>query len=222
MNTNRTRRARRQWPFLLVLVMLIGVSACSSRSCQSQLPPVVNRSTITVASVERGTMTIHRRGLGVLAPADYGRLKAVIQMAAIQAKGIRIGQPASIDTRQGIISGKVINVGSDASDGVIPVDISLEGDLPQGAIAGMNIDGFIEIDRLNDVLYLQRPAFGREGDVSSLFKLEEDGANARRAVVKVGKAGIPVVEILEGLNVGDKVIISDMSGYEGVNTIRLN
>src|SRR5215510_13906707 len=205
MNTNRTRRPLRKWPFLLAPAMLIGVSAWlvipaanSQRAPQSggsqspsqrpstpfpdssisrlaELPPVVNRSTIIVASVERGTMTILRRGLGVLAPADYGRLKAIIQMSALQAKGIRIGQPASIDTRQGIISGKVINVGSDASDGVIPVDISLEGDLPQGAIAGMNIDGFIEIDRLNDVLYLQRPAFGREGDVSSLFKLEEDG-----------------------------------------------
>jgi len=252
MNTNRTRRPPRQWPFLLLPAMLIGVSAwlvipaangqqapqsgssqswsngpisaqsVSSTSSQSQLPPVVNRSTIIVAFVERGRMTIDRRGLGVLAPADYGRLKAVIQMTAIQAKGIRIGQPASINTRQGIISGKVINVGLDDSDGVIPVDISLEGDLPQGAIAGMNVDGFIEVDRLDDVLYLQRPEFGREGGVSSLFKLEEDGATASRVLVKFGKAGVTVVEILEGLNVGDKVIISDMSGYAGVNTIRLN
>jgi hypothetical protein len=252
MNTNRARRSLRQWPYLLLPAMLIGVSAwlvipaansqqapqrggsqsasngptsapsVSSTSSQSQLPPVVNRSTIIVDSVERGTMTILRRGLGVLAPADYGRLKAIIQMAAIQAKGIRIGQPASIDTRQGIISGKVINVGSDDSERLIPVDISLEGDLPQGAIAGMNVDGFIEIDRLDDILYLQRPEFGREGGVSSLFKLEEGGANASRVMVKFGKAGVTVVEILEGLNVGDKVIISDMSGYEGVNTIRLN
>jgi len=138
------------------------------------------------------------------------------------AKEIRVGQPASIDTRQGIISGKVINVGLNDSDGVIPVDISLEGDLPQGARAGMNIDGFIEIDRLDDVLYLQRPGFGREGGVSSLFKLEEDGATASRVLVKFGKAGVTVVEILEGLKVGDKVIISEMSGYESVNTIRLN
>ncbi len=252
MNTNRTRQPLRQWPFLLLPVMLIGVSAwlvipaansqqaaqigdsqsasngptsarsVSSTSRQSQLPPVVNRSTIIVASVERGTMTIHRRGLGVLAPADYGRLKAVVQMAATMAKEIRIGQPASIDTRNGIISGKVINVGSDDSSGVIAVDVSLEGDLPQGAIAGLNVDGVIEIDRLDDVLYVQRPAFGHEGGLYSLFKLEEGGATATRVPVKFGKAAVTVIEILEGLNVGDKVIISDMSGYAGVNTIRLN
>lgn len=252
MNTNRTRRPLRQWPFLLLPAMLIGVSAwlvipaansqqapqrggsqsasngptsapsVSSTSSQSQLPPVVNRSTITVAYVERGTMTIHVRGLGVLAPANNGRLKVAIQMAATMAKEIRIGQPASIDTRNGIISGKVINVGSDDSGGVIAVDISLEGDLPQSAIAGLNVDGVIEIDRLNDVLYLQRPAFGHPGGVSSLFKLEEGGATAIRVPVKFGKGSVTVIEIIEGLNVGDKVIISDMSGYAGVNTIRLN
>jgi beta-lactamase regulating signal transducer with metallopeptidase domain len=252
MNTNRMRRPLRQWPFLLLPAMLIGVSAwlvipaanspqapqsggsqsasngptsapsVSSTSSQSQLPPVVNRSTIIVASVERGTMTILRRGLGVLAPTDYGRLKAIIQMAAIQAKGIRIGQPASIDTRQGVISGKVINVGPDDSGADIPIDISLEGALPQSARAGLTVDGVIETDRLDGVLYLQRPEFGREGGVYSLFKLEEGGATASRVPVKFGKASVTVVEILEGLNVGDKVIVSDMSGYAGVNTIRLN
>lgn len=252
MNTNRTRRPLRQWPFLLAPAMLIGVSAwlvlaaansqqtpqsggsqsasngpisapsVSSTPRQSQLPPVVNRSTIIVASVERGTMSRHLRGLGVLATADYGRLKAAVQIAAAIAKEIRIGQPASIDTRQGIISGKVINVGSEGSDGVIPVDISLEGDLPQSARAGLNVDGVIEVERLDDVLYLQRPDFGREGGVSSLFKIEEGGATATRVPVKFGKVAPTVIEILEGLNVGDKVIISDMSGYAGANIIRLN
>src|SRR5262245_535759 len=252
MKTNRTRRPLRQWPFLLAPAILIGVSAwlvipdansqqapqsrgaqsasngpasapsVSSTSRQSQLLPVVNRSTIIVASVERGTMTILRRGLGVLAPADYGRLKAIIQMAAIQAKGIRIGQPASIDTRPGIISGKVINVGSDDSGADIPIDISLEDDLPKSARAGLDVDGVIEIDRLDDVLYLQRPDFGRDGGVSSLFKLEEGGATASRVSVKFGKSSATVVEILDGLNLGDKVIISGMSRYADVNTIRLN
>jgi hypothetical protein len=138
------------------------------------------------------------------------------------AKGIRIGQPASIDTRPGIISGKVIKIGSDDSDGVIAVDISLEGDLPQSAKAGLDVDGVIETERLDDVLYLQRPAFDHENGVYSLFKLEEGGATATRVPVKFGRAAVTVIEILDGLNLGDKVIISDMSGYAGVNTIRLN
>ncbi|MBO0859882.1 MAG: hypothetical protein J2P21_15740 [Chloracidobacterium sp.] len=166
-------------------------------------------------------MAITRRGLGVLTPADNGRLKATIKIAGAQAKEIRAGQPASIDTRNGIVSGNVINVGSNDSSGVIPVDISLEGTLPQAAKAGLNVDGEIEIDRLYDVLYLQRP-LGHEGGVSSLFKLDEGGATATRVPVKFGKAAVTVIEILEGLNVGDKMIISDMSGHAGVNTIRLN
>jgi beta-lactamase regulating signal transducer with metallopeptidase domain len=252
MNTNRMRRPLRQWPFLLAPAMLIGVSAwlvipaansqqapqsensqsasngsVSARSVsptysQSQLPPVVNRSTIIVASVEKGTMTIHRRGLGVLTPAGDGRLKAVVQIPATQAKEIRVGQPASIDTRNGTISGKVINVGSDSSGEVIPVDISLEGALPQGSMAGLNVDGTIETERLDDVLYLQKPGINLEGRASSLFKLEESGSTATRVSVKFGKSSVTTVEILEGLKVGDKVIVSDMSGYAGVNTIRLN
>lgn len=252
MNTNRTRRPLRQWPFLLLPAMLIGVSAwlviptansqqgpqsgnsqapsngpisaqsVSPTYSQSQPPPVVNRSTIIVASVERGPMTLHMRGLGVLAPAGYGRLKAVVQIPAPMAKEIQVGQPASIDTRNGIVAGKVINVSSDVSGGEIAVDISLEGALPQGAIAGLNVDGVIEIDRLDDVLYLQRPAFGHAGGVYSLFKLEGGGATATRVPVKFGKAAVTVIEILDGLKVGDKVIISDMSGYAGVNTIKLN
>src|SRR5262245_12550046 len=251
MNTNRTQQPLRQWPFLLFPVILIGVGAwllipaahsqqptqrgdsqpvsngpdsaqsVSSTSHQSQPSPVVNKSTIMIASVERGTMLIQRRGLGVLAPADYGRLKATIQIPA-QAKDIRIGQPASIDTPNGIIPGKVLKIGADDSGGEIAVDISLEGDLPQSAIAGLNVDCVIETDRFDDVLYVQRPSFGREGAVPSLFKVEEGGTTATRVPVKFGKSSVNVLEILEGLNVGDKVIISDMSRYRGVNTIRLN
>lgn len=252
MNTNRTRQPLRQWPFLLFPVILIGLSAwlvipaghsqqpaqredsqsvsngpasaqsVSSTSQQSQLSPVVNKSTIIIASVERGAMVILRRGLGVLAPAGNGRLKATIQIVAAQAKYIRSGQPATIDTHNGIIPGKVIKIGPDDSGGVIPVDISLEGDLPQSAMEGLNVDGVIETDRFDDVLYVQRTSYGQEGGVPSLFKVEEGGATATRVPVKFGKSSVNVIEILEGLKVGDKVIISDMSGYARVNTIRLD
>jgi HlyD family secretion protein len=114
------------------------------------------------------------------------------------------------------------NIGSNDSGGEIAVDISLEGDLPQSARAGLNVDGVIETDRFDDVLYVGRPAFGHEGGVYSLFKIDEGGATATRVQVKFGKAAVTTIEVLEGLNLGDKVIISDMRGYAGVNTIRLN
>ncbi|HKQ73950.1 MAG TPA: M56 family metallopeptidase [Blastocatellia bacterium] len=251
LNANRMRRPLRQWPFLLAPVVLIAVSAwlvipaaysqksarvgdpqsesngpvsaqsVSSTSRQSQLPPEVYKSTVIIASVERGTVLIQRRGLGVLVPAGSGRLKASIQIAATQAQYIQPGQPASIDTRASVISGKVIKVSSDDSGKSFAVEISLEGDLPKSAIAGLNVDGVIETNRLDDVLYIQRPAFGHEGGVFSFFKLEEGGATATMVPVKFGKSGVTVVEVLEGLNLGDKVIISDMSGYNGMNTIRL-
>jgi beta-lactamase regulating signal transducer with metallopeptidase domain len=252
MNTNRTRQPLRQWPFLLLPIMLIGVSAwlvipaassqqaalmggfqsasngpasaqsVSSISNQSQRPPVVNRSTIIVDTVKRGTMLRQIRGLGLLVSADSGRLKATVDFLTTQAKDIRIGQPASIDTRHGVIPGRVINVGTDNLAGVIAVVISLEGDLPQSAREGLEVEGTIEIDRLYGALYVQRPNFSPEDSVSSLFKIEEGGATATRVPVKFGKSSITVIEILDGLNVGDKVIVSHMPGYAGVNRIRLN
>jgi beta-lactamase regulating signal transducer with metallopeptidase domain len=252
MNANRIRQPLRQWPFLLLPVMLIGVSAwlvipaassqqaarigdaqsssngltsapsVSSSSIQSQNTPVVNRSTIIVDTVKRGPMTRYVRGLGVLASADSGRPKAVVKFVATQANVIRIGQPTSIDTRYEVIPGRVINVGSVDSREEIPVDISLEGNPSQSARAGLEVEGTIEIDRLNDVLYIQRPSFGREDSVARLFKLEEGGASATRVPVKFGKSSITVIEILEGLNVGDKVIVNDISKYADVNTIKLN
>jgi hypothetical protein len=127
-----------------------------------------------------------------------------------------------IDTRNGIIPGKVMKVSPDDSTGEVTVDLSFEGALPQAARAGLNVDGVIEIERLDDVLSVGRPATGNAGGISSLFKLEADGATATRVQVKFGKSSVNTIEIIEGLTVGDKVIVSDMSAYDGVNTIRLN
>ena len=250
-STNRMRRPLRQWPFLLLPMMLIGVSAwltipaassqpvfqmdnsqsasngppstqsVSSTASHIQTLPVVDKQTIAVDSVSRHTMLIQVRGLGVLVPGDNRRLKAVVQIATPQAKDIRIDQPASIDTGNGIVSAAVTNVSSDRSNGSVEVDLSLKGALPQGTRADMNVDSVIEIDRLNDVLAIPRPTNGQAGGVSSLFKVDEGGATATRVRVKFGKSSIDMIEILEGLEVGDKVIISDMSRYEGVNTIKL-
>ena len=252
LNTNRMREPLRLWPFLLLPVMLIGVSTwlvipaassqpgpqvggprsasngpLSARSVastrdQTQIPPAVDKTTIWVDSVKRGALLRQVRGLGVLVAGDDGRLKAAVQIAAPQAKDIRIGQPAAVDTRQGVIPGKVIHISSDDSSGSIAVNLSLEGDVPQSAGAGLNVDSTIEIERLDDVLFVGRPANGQAGGISSLFRLEEGGTTATRVQVRFGKSSVNTIEIIEGLNVGDKVIISDMSAHEGVNTIRLN
>jgi len=201
------------------------VSSTSNQTQDSPAPPapqVVDKTTISVESVSRRALIITKRGLGVLVPNAGGRLEAEVKIAASQARDIRPGQPASIDTRNGIVSGKVRKVGSDGSSGTIAVDLSLEGPLPQGAIAGLNVDATIEIDRKNDVLCIVRPADGRAGGVSSLFKIEEGGATATRIQVKYGSISVTLIEIIEGLKEGDKAIVSDMSRYAGVNTIKLN
>jgi beta-lactamase regulating signal transducer with metallopeptidase domain len=247
-NTNRMRRPLRQWPFLLLPVMLIAVSvwlitpAASSQPAsrfgdapsasseppspqsvfstanQTQTPAVINRQTISVDSVSKRPMVRQVRGMGMLVASDNGRLKAVIEIPSSQARDIKVGQPAFIDTRNGEITGKVIGIslGNPAT-----VDIALAGSLPQGAIAGLNVDSAIEIERLNDVLSIRRPANGRAGGVSSLFKLDESGSSATRVQVRFGKSSVETIEILEGLKAGDQVIISDMSKYEGVTTIGL-
>jgi HlyD family secretion protein len=162
------------------------------------------------------------RGLGVLVPADDGRLKAEIGMPEPQAKGIESGQPASIDTRGSIIHGKVIGINPRVVNGLVVVEVSLEGDLPKNIKAGLGVDGIIEVGRLEDILYVGRPIHGRAESASTLFKLEDDGLTATRVPVKFGQSSVNTIETVEGLKVDDKVIVSDMSAYEGVAVIKLN
>jgi beta-lactamase regulating signal transducer with metallopeptidase domain len=245
LNPDRPRRPKRQWPFLLAPAILIGavvwmvVPAARSQSralaqgiqsaskggafgSQSQSLPVVNRSTVIISTVERGTMLIQVRGLGVLVAGDDGRLKARIQIAAVQSKGVQVGQTASVDTRNEVLPGRVISVGSDDTGGVISIDVAIEKELPRSATAGLNVDGTIEISHFEDVLYTQRPARGQADAATSLFKIDADGETATRVPVRFGRSSVTAIEIAEGLTVGDRVIISDMSSYAGVNRVRLN
>ncbi len=149
------------------------------------------------------------------------KLKAQLKIAETQAKDIAIGQPASIDTRNGIVPGKVSRVDPSSQNGTVTVDVALEGELPQGARPDLSVDGTIELDRLKDVLYVGRPAFGQEKSLVGLFRLEEDGDEAVRVKVKLGKSSVNTVEILEGLKPGDKVILSDMSAWDAHDRVRL-
>ncbi|HMV49983.1 MAG TPA: HlyD family efflux transporter periplasmic adaptor subunit [Blastocatellia bacterium] len=155
--------------------------------------------------------------------SDPTKLKAQVRIAETQLKDIRIGLPATIDTRNGIIPGRVIRVDPAATNGTVVVDVSLEGALPQGARPDMSVDGTIELERLPSVLKIQRPAFGQEKSTIKLFKLEADDQHAEAVTVQLGRQSVTEIEIVGGLKVGDKVIVSDTSQLgDNVTRIRLN
>jgi HlyD family secretion protein len=160
-------------------------------------------------------------GTNLARVANPSRLKAEIKIAETQAKDIQIGQKASVDTRNGIVEGRVARIDPSVQNGTRTVDVTLTGDLPKGAVPDLSVDGTIELERLLDVLYMGRPAFGQEQSVVGLFKIGGDGVNAERTQVKLGRSSVNTVEILSGLKVGDQVILSDMSAYDAYDRIRL-
>ena len=150
-----------------------------------------------------------------------GRLKAELRIAETQAKDIMLEQVASIDTRNGIVPGHVIRIDPSVQNGTVKVDVALEGALPKGARPDLSVDGTIELERLADVLQVGRPAFGQEQSTVGLFRLQGSG-EASRVQVKLGRSSVNLVEIVEGLNEGDQVILSDTSAWDAFDRIRLN
>jgi multidrug efflux pump subunit AcrA (membrane-fusion protein) len=127
-----------------------------------------------------------------------------------------------VDTRNGVILGRVSRIDPAAVNGTVTVDVKLEGALPQGARPDLSVDGTIEIEKLNDVLYVGRPTFGQPNSQVTLFKVDPDRKGAARVQVKLGRSSVNTIEILEGLRVGDQVILSDMSAWDAYERIRLN
>ena len=151
-----------------------------------------------------------------------GRLKAELKIAETQAKDILIGQPAAIDTRNGVVKGSVSRIDPAVQGGTVTVDVALTGTLPKGARPDLSVEGTIELERLNEVLYVGRPAFGQEQGVVGLFRLADEGKSAVRIQVKLGRSSVNTVEILEGLDAGDQVILSDTSAWDAFDRLRLN
>jgi HlyD family secretion protein len=160
-------------------------------------------------------------GTNLARVANPSRLKAEIKIAETQAKDIQLGQKAEIDTRNGIVEGRVARIDPSVQNGTRTVDVTLTGALPKGAVPDLSVDGTIELERLNDVLFMGRPAFGQDQSVVGLFKIGPDGANAERTQVKLGRSSVNTIEVLSGLKVGDQVILSDMSAYDAYDRIRL-
>ena len=162
--------------------------------------------------------------------SDPKKLKAQIKIAETQARDIQLGQSAEIDTHSGIIPGHVTRIDPSVQNGTRTVDVHLDGALPPGAVPDLSVDGTIEIEHLDNVLYVGRPAFGQQDSTVSLFKILPNGKDpmtctgceAVHQQVKLGRTSVNEVELLQGLNVGDVVVLSDMSRYDGFDRIRLN
>jgi HlyD family secretion protein len=160
-------------------------------------------------------------GTSVAKVIQLDKLKAALQIAETQARDIQIGQPASIDTHNGVIPGHVSRIDPSVLNGTVTVDVALDGPLPPGARPDLSVDGTINLAMLKDVLQVGRPALGNENSTLSLFKIDPDGKGAVRVPVKVGRESVNAIQVLEGLKEGDQVILSDMSREDTVDRIRL-
>ncbi len=154
--------------------------------------------------------------------ADPARLKAEIRVAETQAKDIQIGQLATVDTRNGVVEGKVGRIDPSVQNGTVTVDVLIPGDLPKGARPDLSVDGTIELERLTEVVFVGRPAFGQERSTVGIFKIDPEGRYATRIPVKLGRSSVNTIEIVDGLRPGDRVILSDMSQWDTNDRIKLN
>ena len=154
--------------------------------------------------------------------ADPRKLKAVLQIAETQMKEVRVGLDATVDTRNGIVPGRVVRIDPAALNGTVGVDVALLGSLPPSARPELSVDGTIEIERVPDVVFVDRPVSGEQDGTIGLFKLDPDGRYASQVKVKLALASVNTIQVKDGLKVGDKVILSDMSQYDQYQRIKLN
>ena len=161
-------------------------------------------------------------GIELARVAQPGRLKAVLRVPETQAKDVAVGQRATIDLHNnGIIEGHVIRSDPSSQAGTVTVEVALDGALPQGARSDLSVDGTIEIDRLKNVLYVARPAYGQAESTVGLFKVLKNSGFAERTNVKLGRASVNTIEVVSGLSVGDSVIVSDMSTWDNTQRVKL-
>jgi HlyD family secretion protein len=153
--------------------------------------------------------------------ADPVRLKAELKIAETEAKDIDVGLPAEIDTRNGIIAGRVTRKDPAAVNGTVAIDVSLLEALPRGAVPDLSVDGTIQLERLEHILYMNRPSLGQDQSTIGLFRLRRDSDTADRVQVKLGRSSVSAIQILSGLREGDQVVLSDMSAWDAVDRVRL-
>ena len=175
---------------------------------------------LSAVSVEVGQQVA--AGTNLVRVADPSHLKATIQIPETQAKDVQIGQKASIDTHNGVVQGHVTRVDAAVVNGTVAVDVIFDGPQPPGARPDLSVDGTIEIERLPDILYVGRPVQGQPNSTVGLFRLAQDGKEATRVRVELGRSSVNTIEIVRGLQVGDQVILSDMSAWDAYDRVRLD
>ena len=160
-------------------------------------------------------------GTNLARVADPSRLKAELRVPETQARDVAIGLPANVDTRNGVVSGRVVRIDPAVTNGTVLVDVELDGELPRGARPDLSVDGTIVVERLDDALTVGRPAFGQPDSRVTLFKLSSDGDSATRVAVRLGRGSVHRIEVVDGLAEGERVILSDMSTWDAVDRVRL-
>jgi HlyD family secretion protein len=190
---------------------------------QKQLEDLKVRAGIDGVLVDLPLQVGQRVALGAMLARviQPNHLIAELKIAETQARDVQIGEPASVDTHNGIVAGTVMRVDPAVQSGTVTVDVKLTGELPKGARPDLSVDGTVDLEHLDNVLYVGRPAFGQESSTISLFKLDSDGKGAVRVPVKVGRASVNSIQVVEGLHEGDTVILSDMSRSDNTERIRL-
>jgi HlyD family secretion protein len=229
-----TTRLRVEQERLKLMEQAIGAQIATQSSQVQQLKAIaVNQQnrlqSLHVRAPERGVLQDLTLQLGQWVPegttlakvVQPGQLKAVLRIPESQAKDVAIGQKASIDTRNGFVPGHVMRKDPSAQGGSVTIDVSLDGALPAGAVPDLSVDGTIVIEKLSNVRYSGRPAFSAGSGSASLFKVLDDGKTAVRVPVVLGRSSVNVIEIVRGLEVGDKIIVSDMSQYANVARVRI-
>lgn len=208
------------------------LNAASSRLQQLRAMATLRRQEVENLKVRAGTAGVLQQvgvqvgqqvepGFNIARVADPTSLKAVLRVAETQISGVRVGQPVLVDTRNGVIEGRVSRIDPAAREGTFEIDASLIGPLPPSARPDLSVDGTIELERLPDVLKVGRPAFGQAYQTVKMFVLTPDGTEAHHRTVKLGANSVSTIQILEGLREGDQVIISDTSGYDSYDRVRI-
>lgn len=208
------------------------LNAASTRLQQLRVLAQLRRQEVENLKVRSGTAGVLQQvsvqvgqqvepGFNIARVADPTSLKAVLRVAETQISGVRVGQPVIVDTRNGLIQGKVSRIDPAAREGTFEIDASLDGPLPPSARPDLSVDGTIELERLPDVLKVGRPAFGQAYQTVKMFVLTPDGTEAMHRTVKLGANSVSTIQILEGVREGEQVIISDMSTYDGYDRIRI-